>query len=149
MNCSCNGYKTGMKIREDVKKVYKQAVIARRHSYSPYSKFAVGAALKLRARTSAVAGCNVENASFGGTICAERNAFHSAVAAYGKITPEFIVIVTGEKKATVPCALCLQTMAELCADSFTIYLGNENKILQKHTLKELLPHPFRAFQADK
>ncbi len=138
-----------MKITTDVEKVYRQALSARAHSYSPYSKFAVGVALKLRNRTSLVSGCNVENASFGGTICAERNAIHSAVATYGKIAPEFMVIVTGEKKATVPCALCLQTLAEFCADSFTIYLGNEDEVLQKYTLKELLPHPFRAFKADK
>ena len=137
-----------MKLSPAVQKAYKQALSARTHSYSPYSRFAVGAAIQLAGKGQAIGGCNIENASFGGTICAERVALHAAIAANGKIKPEFMVIVTGEAKATVPCALCLQTLAEFCADDFTIYLGNEKSILQKLTLAELLPHPFRSFKKD-
>lgn len=128
-----------------VEKVYQQALESRLYSYSPYSKFAVGAALKLRGEDLPVVGCNVENASFGATICAERVAFHSAVARLGRMEPDFMVIVTAEADATVPCALCLQTLAEFCTDDFIIYLANEKSILRQHTLRELLPYPFRTW----
>jgi cytidine deaminase len=138
-----------MKVGLDVEKAYKQALSSRSHSYSPYSRFAVGAALKLRGKSQSIGGCNVENASFGATMCAERAALHTAVASEGEIDPEFIVIVTAEAKATVPCALCLQSLAEFCSDGFVVYLGNEKQILKKYTLHELLPHPFRHFKAGK
>lgn len=135
-----------MKVSKAVEQAHQAALSCRSHSYSPYSGFAVGAALKLRGNDQPIAGCNVENASFGGTICAERVALHAAVALNGKLDPEFIVVVTGEAKATVPCALCLQTLAEFCGDDFVIYLGNEKAILHQYTLSELLPHPFRSFK---
>ncbi|MGZ3721586.1 MAG: cytidine deaminase [Bdellovibrionales bacterium] len=138
-----------MKVSKDVEKAYKKALSSRSHSHSPYSRFKVGAAVKVRGEDLPVGGCNVENASYGATICAERVALHAAVSLYGGISPEFIVVVTGEKKATVPCALCLQVMAEFCADDCEIYLGNEKEILKKYTMLELLPHPFRQFKADK
>lgn len=137
-----------MKVTQDVEKAYKQALSSRSHSHSPYSHFSVGAALKLRGKEQAVGGCNIENASYGGTICAERVALHTAVSQNGKVDPEFIVVVTGEANATVPCALCLQSLAEFCSDDFVVYLGNEKSLLSKFTLKELLPHPFRNFKAD-
>jgi cytidine deaminase len=138
-----------MKVGLDVEKAYKQALSSRSHSHSPYSRFAVGAALKLRGKAQSIGGCNVENASFGATICAERVALHAAVAQEGKIDPEFIVVVTAETKATVPCALCLQSLAEFCGDDFVVYLGNEKEILKKYKFHELLPHPFRNFKAEK
>jgi cytidine deaminase len=138
-----------MDITPDIDRAYKQALKARTHSHSPYSRFAVGAAIKLRGNDLSIGGCNVENSSFGATICAERAALHSAVSQHGRISPEFMVIVTGEIKATVPCALCLQSLAEFCTDDFTIYLGNEKGILRKFTLHELLPHPFRSYEAHK
>jgi len=135
-----------MKLQSDVEKAYREALKARTHSYSPYSKFAVGAALKVRGEEVAVAGCNVENASFGATICAERVALGAAVARKGRLQPEFMVIVTGEEQATVPCALCLQMIAEFCPDDFAIYSANEKAVLKKFLLKDLLPHPFRQFE---
>ena len=136
-----------MKLSSVVEMAYKKALKARSHSHSPYSRFAVGAAVKLRGHDEIFAGCNVENASYGATICAERVALHAAVAVLGQIRPEFVVVVTAEKKATVPCALCLQTLAEFCKDDFTIYLGNTKGILQRYRLRDLLPKPFRSFKA--
>lgn len=127
-------------------KTYEAALKARTHSHSPYSKFKVGAAFKLRGVDTPVSGCNVENASFGATICAERVALHTAVASLGKVDPEFLVVVTGEAKATVPCALCLQSLAEFCKDEMPVYLGNEQGILRELKLRDLLPHPFRNFE---
>lgn len=133
----------------DVEKAYKAALKARTCSYSPYSKFAVGAAVQIEGESEPIAGCNVENASYGATICAERAAVLQAVSRFGRIRPEFVVVVTGEENCTVPCAQCLQVLAEFCTDDTKIYLGNENGLQKLYALKELLPYPFRSFSVDK
>lgn len=143
------GIKPSMKLTQAVETAYKSALKARLNAHAPYSNFKVGAAFGLKGESKPVAGCNVENASYGGTICAERVALNAAVAQYGKITPEFLVVVTGEAKATVPCALCLQSLAEFCADGMPIYLANEKGIQRQVKLKDLLPEPFRSFKAGK
>lgn len=135
-----------MGISAEVEKAYKMALLARQNAHAPYSHFQVGAALKLKGAAEVVVGCNVENASFGATMCAERTALFTAVARHGRISPEFIVVVTGEARATVPCGLCLQTLAEFCPDAMPVYLGNESGILSEKTFKDFLPHAFRAFE---
>ncbi len=137
-----------MKSQKTVEAALKAALKTRTHSYSPYSDFKVGAALKLKGVDAPITGTNIENASFGATICAERVAIFRAVAEHGKIKPEFLVVVTGEEKATVPCALCLQVLAEFCGDKLPIYLGNEEGIQREVQLRDLLPEPFRSFEAD-
>ena len=135
-----------MAISAQVDKAYKAALKARNNAHSPYSRFKVGAALQVAGETEAFGGCNIENASFGGTVCAERVAVFQAVARLGKIKPEFLVVVTNEEKATVPCALCLQVLAEFCSDDMPIYLGNEKSIQKEYRFKDLLPHAFRSFE---
>jgi cytidine deaminase len=124
---------------KDLEKAHQAAKRARKNAYAPYSKFQVGAALIL-ANGKIVAGCNVENASYGATVCAERNAFFTAVAEYGKIKPKAIVLVT--EPEAVPCGLCLQVMAEFCSPNCEIYLGTPKKIGKAVKLKELLTRPF-------
>lgn len=136
-----------MQLSNDVEKAYKHAISARSRAHVPYSKFQVGAALKLKGQAEAIGGCNVENASFGATMCAERVALFSAVSTHGKIQPEFLVIVTAEANATVPCGLCLQALAEFCPDEMDVYLGNMDRVIEKRRFKDFLPHAFRAFQA--
>lgn len=130
-----------------LEKAVQTAVKARSKAHAPYSRFQVGAALKLKGVEDAIPGCNVENASYGGTICAERTAYTQAVARHGKIEPEFLVVVTDEASATVPCAFCLQVIAEFSPDSLPIYLANLKGVQKQYTLKDLLPHPFRSFKA--
>jgi cytidine deaminase len=125
-----------------IKEAYNAAREARENAHAPYSEFQVGAALKLRDRKELILGCNVENASYGLTICAERNAFFQAVARYKEIDPEFIVIVTDSNPPAPPCGLCLQAMAEFCQPTFEIYLANLKGIQEKLLLKDLLPKPF-------
>lgn len=137
-----------MQTSDDVQKAYQIARISRERAHAPYSHFQVGAALKLRGVDEAVGGCNVENASFGATICAERTAYVQAVGRFGRIQPEFVVVVTAEENATVPCALCLQVMAEFSADEMPVYLGNLKGVQKKFLLKDLLPQPFRAFKVE-
>lgn len=137
-----------MKASKTVAAALKAALKTRDHSHSPYSHFKVGAALQLKGVNEPVTGTNVENASYGATICAERSAIFRAVAEHGKLKPEFLVVATTEKKSTIPCASCLQVLAEFCGDKMPIYLGNKNGVQQEYILKDLLPKPFRAFEAE-
>lgn len=120
--------------------VWKVALEARKRAHAPYSKFMVGAALKLKGVDDPVPGCNVENASFGATVCAERNSFFGARSQQGSFEPEFIVLVT--EPAATPCALCLQVMNEFCSPDFPVYIADSKEISDKRLLKELLPFSF-------
>ena len=119
------------------------ALIAREAAYAPYSKYRVGAAL-LAANGTVYTGCNIENASYSATLCAERAAFAAAVSAGAR---EFKAIaVAGGKglKADVqasPCGICRQVMAEFCKEDFAVILGNETE-LSHYSLGELLPISF-------
>lgn len=120
--------------------LHKLAVEARQTAYAPYSKFKVGAAI-VTEDGSVFTGSNVENASFGGTVCAERNAMFKAVNEGHRNIRE-ILVVTDAKKAAAPCALCLQIMAEFCEPNAMIMVADTEKILFKKTFKQLLPIPF-------
>lgn len=126
----------------NIKEAYLAARKVRKNAHAPYSEFQVGVALKLRNKRELITGCNVENASYGLTICAERNAFFHAVARYKVIDPEYMVIVTDSTPPAPPCGLCLQAMAEFCQPTFEIYLANLKGIQEKLLLKDLLPRPF-------
>lgn len=119
------------------------AEAARLKSYSPYSHFCVGAAL-LGTSGTVYTGCNVENAAYTPTNCAERTAFFKAVSE-GERTFEAIAITggrEGEKPSfCAPCGVCRQVMAEFCTGDFSILLGNSDSV-QSMTLAELLPERF-------
>jgi cytidine deaminase len=93
-----------------------------------------------------VSGVNVENASYGGTICAERSALVSAVSQFGgDIELEWVIITSSNpKEAIPPCGLCLQSLIEFGKPDLPIYLGNKDELLNKYTLKDLLPHSFQS-----
>ncbi|MGE4131110.1 MAG: cytidine deaminase [Bdellovibrionales bacterium] len=135
-----------MQVSESVQRALKAALAARENAHAPYSKFKVGSAVQVKGRPEPLVGCNVENASYGATICAERVALTQAVALHGKSSVEFILVVTDEDSATVPCANCLQVIAELAGDDTPVYLANLKGVQKKYSLKELLPHPFRSFE---
>ncbi len=119
------------------------ALIAREGAYAPYSGFSVGAAL-LTAEGNVYTGCNVENASYPATLCAERAAFAAAIGAGER---KFIAIAVAGGKGrkadpqTPPCGICRQVMAEFCSKDFEIIWGNE-QVPSCHTLEELLPFSF-------
>lgn len=127
----------------DLDRAVAVATEARRHSYSPYSKFAVGAALKLKGRDVYVPGCNVENASFGGTICAERSALVAAVSQYGKVEFESVTVVTDTDPPAYPCAFCRGVLSEFCGPDLAVYLATPEGVKITTTLGDLLPHPFK------
>lgn len=116
---------------------------AMKNSYSPYSNCTVGAAL-LAKSGRVYLGCNIENASFSPTICAERSAFASAVSA-GERSFEAIAITGGKDGeiggAFYPCGVCRQVIREFCDDSFPIYVLAKEGIISL-TLKDLLPYSF-------
>lgn len=119
------------------------AIEARKHAYAPYSGFAVGACLKVKDREVYVPGCNVENASFGGTWCAERSAVVSAISQYGKVEFESILVVTDVDPPAYPCAFCRGVLSEFCSDDLEVHLATVAGVRISTTLGELLPHPFR------
>ncbi len=121
----------------------EQAIEARKMSYSPYSGFKVGAAL-LGKSGKVYTGCNVENAAYTPTNCAERTAFFKAVSE-GEREFVSIAIVGGRYESIAdfcaPCGICRQVMAEFCDKDFRIIMGNLDNI-QVRTLEELLPLSF-------
>ena len=125
-----------MKYRE----LYRQAVEMIPLAYAPFSKFKVGAAL-LGKDGKVCTGVNVENSSFGGTICAERTAFVKAISE-GCMEFEAIAVVSSDGEAW-PCGICRQFMKEFCEDDFKIITGNDEDSLRVYTMEEILPEGFR------
>ena len=126
--------------------ILDQAIEARKRSYAPYSQYKVGAAL-LAESGKIYLGCNVENASYSATICAERSAFAAAVSA-GERKFKAIAVAGGKGEssdpAAPPCGVCRQVMAEFCdPQTFEILLGDE-KQMRSYLLKDLLPLNFGA-----
>ena len=115
---------------------------AARRSHSPYSRFPVGAAL-LTARGAIVTGCNVENGSYGLTLCAERTAVVRAVAE-GHTQFRKLAIVAGSGQAAYPCGACLQVVSEFCPKSLVILLAplRGTGRVTRTTLGKLLPQAF-------
>ena len=129
---------------KDIKKLIKKALEMRSFSYTPYSHYNVGAAL-LTADGRIYTGCNIENASFTPTNCAERTAFFKAVSE-GVKDFKAIAIVGGAKGAEVlddcsPCGVCRQVMSEFM-DKNGIVLVEVNKEIKRYSLDELLPLAF-------
>jgi cytidine deaminase len=114
-----------------------RALEARAHAYAPYSHYAVGAAV-LGKSGRVYTGCNVENASYSPTICAERAAIAQAVCA-GERAFEAIAVVTANGGA--PCGPCRQVMAEFGLDT-RVLIATPEQILAETTVRELLPRAF-------
>ena len=127
----------------DDRELMKLAEAARMMAYAPYSEFLVGAAL-LTASGKVYTGCNIENAAFTPTNCAERTAFFKAVSE-GEREFAAIAVVGGKKGSApafcTPCGVCRQVMAEFCGGEFRVILGNSDG-LEAHTLAQLFPLAF-------
>lgn len=120
-----------------------KAAEARGRSYTPYSHYRVGAAL-LSKDGRVFTGCNIENATYTPTVCAERTAFFKAVSE-GVTEFEKIAIVGGREgevsEFCSPCGVCRQVMAEFCDENFIVLLGNADKF-SAYSLQEILPFAF-------
>jgi cytidine deaminase len=122
-----------------IRRLEKSARAAARSSYSPYSKFPVGAAV-LSGSGKIYAGCNVENASYGLCNCAERTAIFSAAAA-GERTLRAVVVYTPTPTPTMPCGACRQVINEFGSDAVVISVCDSSQRMQR-TLRELLSDAF-------
>ncbi len=122
----------------DAKELMKIAIEARQNAYAPYSHFAVGAAL-LAESGRVYTGCNIENASYGLTCCAERNAIFAAVGA-GERRFKMLAVPADSPEPVAPCGACRQVIAEFGIPF--VVMGNLKEATKTMTAEELLPYGF-------
>ena len=129
---------------KNIKELCSLALKARENSYSPYSNIKVGAALLARSGKIYI-GCNIENAAFSPTVCAERVAIFKAISE-GEKEFSAIAIAGGANEKPdgefPPCGVCRQVMAEFCDTDFKIYLVKNETEYTALSLEELLPYGF-------
>ena len=129
-------------ISKDLKdRLLQRAREAQQNAYAPYSKFRVGAAILLHGG-EIFTGCNVENASYGLTNCAERSAIFAAVSQVGgdKVRVKAVAVVNDQDAPCSPCGACRQVIAEFGPDAVIWYQGRDG--VQQSTIRELLPECF-------
>ena len=136
--------------REEKQALIRAALDARTRAVAPYSRFWVGAALR-SADGRVFTGCNIENASFSATNCAERTAIFKAVSS-GNLNFEAIAVCGGkcgelDNEIFAPCGICRQVMREFCKNDFTVLLVTKDSIITR-TLDELLPLSFGPDRID-
>ena len=129
----------------DKKELVKEALAAREFAYTPYSNFSVGAALLCKDGT-VFRGCNIENAAYTPTSCAERTAIFKAVSE-GQREFSAIAIVGGPAGTPpadfcYPCGVCRQVIAEFCRRDFKIYIAKSEDEIREYSLDDILPHAF-------
>lgn len=125
----------------------EEAWKARERAYAPYSKFKVGAAL-LGADGNIYHGGNIENVSYGGTVCAERTAIFGMVNA-GCLKFKALAVVGGQDEEGAPCCMCRQVLTEFCEDlDVMIYGSGPAGKIWGHTLRQIAPYPFMSFDPD-
>lgn len=123
-------------------KLFNEAIKAYHNSYSPYSKFAVGASIELKDGTI-ISGANIENASFGLTNCAERSAiFYVYSLGYRKEDIKRILVIGNSKRPISPCGACRQVLMELMDGECEVILTNLNKEMKIIKVKDLIPYVF-------
>ena len=126
-------------MKEEFKKLIKEAEKARKRAYTPYSKFQVGAAV-LCADGKIFTGCNIENASFGLAVCAERVAIFKAISE-GSTKFEAIAVISDTDKPCSPCGACRQVISEFGED-IPLIMANLKGDFKIKKIKELLPEAF-------
>jgi len=130
-----------MKLKPALQELYNTAKKARENAYSPYSRHKVGAAVRLE-NGQIFSGCNVENSSYGATVCAERVAIQSAIATTGpKIKITDVMVVTDATPPWPPCGMCRQVIAEFAGNT-QIHAANLSESVQTMSFTEILPHAF-------
>ncbi len=127
---------------ERIQSAFLAARDARLRAHAPYSRFQVGAAVAVASDDRVFVGCNVENASYGACICAERSAIMHMISVRGVGVIEHVVVVTAVSPPSVPCALCLQVIAEFATPETQIHLADLEGIKRTVSFGALLPEPF-------
>ena len=131
----------------DKNRLIQEAIEARKQAYTPYSQFKVGAAV-LTADGNVFRGCNIENASYGLTNCAERTAIFKAISE-GEPKVKAIAIVADTDGPVSPCGACRQVIAEFSDDHTKVYLSNLKGDLLETSIAELLPGFFKSTDMGK
>ena len=135
------GYTATMK-KEFIQAAYMAARDVRERAYAPYSTYKVGAAIQAAGIDTLFTGCNVENISYGATICAERTAIVKMISTIGHHPLELVVVVSDDSPAARPCGMCLQVLAEFCHAGTTVALATLEGIERVLRFEQLLPEPF-------
>ena len=125
----------------DYKELIEKAKEALENAHVPYSHYTVGAAV-LTEDGNVYSGCNIENASYGATVCAERVAIFKAVS-NGEKKMKAIALVTGAGDFPTPCGICRQVMAEFAMDDFEIIMSNDEKT-EIYKMDQILPLSFTS-----
>ena len=118
----------------------REAMVARERAYTPYSQFKVGAAL-LTKNGKIYHGCNIENAAYSPTNCAERTAIFKAVSE-GELEFQALAVVADTEGVCPPCGVCRQVLAEFFTDDVAIYLANLQGEIEETSISRLLPGAF-------
>ena len=133
------------KVSEDVRLLLDEAKDVMKNAFAPFSKFKVGAAIRTE-RGNVYRGCNVENASLGGTICAERGAAMASIASEGYGRFKAIAIASGSDDPAPPCAICRQFLAQFTDPDVPVYLISvKSGVLKKFRFGVLMPYAFTEF----
>ena len=131
---------------EMIRKLRSKAIQVSKNAYSPYSNAKVGSSI-LTSDGDIFVGCNVENCSYGATVCAERNAIFSGVAAKGRININKIYVYSIH--GWTPCGMCLQALVEFATDELQIIVGNEAGKEVIYSNRDLFPQSFSASDLSK
>lgn len=126
----------------DLNQIIEEAKVAREKAYVPYSNFKVGAAL-VTADGKIYHGCNIENAAYSVTNCAERTALFKAYSD-GNTKFDKLVVIADTERPVPPCGACRQVISELCPKDMTVVLTNLKGDVQEITVEELLPLAFSS-----
>lgn len=127
----------------DLQELQKKASDARKYSHSPYSGYKVGAAVRIdKSGTPIYIGANLENASFGATVCAERVAIWKAMSENPGYKVKEVAVCTDAEIPWPPCGLCLQVMAEFASPEMIVHLCDTEKVVRTVKFKELFPSNF-------
>lgn len=126
---------------------FEQLSRLQKNAYAPYSNYCVAALLILEDGQQ-IAGVNVENCSYGGTICAERSAFVSAISQFGRSAKfkQLHLLAGNSHKLATPCGICRQFISELVTECFPIIIYNSLGHQRRLTMQELLPYSFSKKQ---
>lgn len=128
-------------MNDNQKKLFDLARTAQQRSHAPYSNAFIGAALFTKDGKT-WSGCNIENASYGGTVCAERVAMWKAVSEGATMPVTEILVVSSKPEAWPPCGLCRQVLAEFATPETLVHVSNPQGQMKTFTFKELLPEAF-------
>lgn len=126
---------------ENLRNLHQLAISARKMAHAPYSQYKVGAALRL-SNGKIYSGCNIENVSYGGTVCAERVAIFKALSENPNTKIDEICVATDSNPPWPPCGFCRQVIAEFAQPETKIHIADLRGIQKTFTLAELLPNAF-------